>query len=155
MLPTTDASSLWFWVLSFNAAERTERWLHPPLTLMTAFAESVGTTLRLSRCYFSLHAVIPLLWLCKTELVSQKAFRTIRLVEPTCWLNLVVQGLQNQTFWVNSISCWLPAKFEGLNISHLLPILKKCGEVKMSISKVWKCPYKKAIHNDYEMLLRK
>lgn len=42
-------------------------------------------------------------------------------------------------------------KFEGLNVSHLLQILKKCGKVKIAISRIWKLQYK-VMHNNYSVL---
>lgn len=74
----------------------------PWLTLMTVFAELVGTVLTLSRCSFSYHSIVPLSSLkdgsakentnsCSVEaIVSQKSptFRITKLVEPACWLNL-------------------------------------------------------------------
>lgn len=125
---------------------------------MTVFADWAGTTLTISRCSFSEYAVILLsslkggygkqnmnFCLLKTIVSQKTTFRMIGLVEHTCWLNLA-KGLQRQTFWVNSISCWLPVKFEGLNISHLQQILTKCVEVKITISRMWKMAVQRKLY---------
>lgn len=58
----------------------------------------------------------------KPHFQNDPAARTYLLLESG---NKDSRGKPSELVWV---SCWLPVKFEDLNISHMLQILKKCGE---------------------------